>query len=99
MVKIETKPISLTVVLRNVAEAYGQNLKLTYRMVAEFLTEKGVLVENPSGNPRQKAADGMKNRGIWSEMVMDTNGEHLMTYYDAQGQKLVFDLLKDFKAK
>ena len=96
LVKIEDKKLSLSVILRNIDEAYGGRCNLTYHKVAPFLVTKGVLVDNPAGNPRQMAAPGMELKGVWSETVMGTNGEHLMTYFNAQGQKLVLNLLKDF---
>lgn len=93
-VKISSRPISLSEIVRNILVAYNFECRLTYYMVAEILYREGILEYNEDGSPRYKANENAKRYGVWSQYVYRRHGERLQTFYDENGQRFVLEILK-----
>jgi len=92
----EDRGISLTELLRNVVKAYGESCRLTYRMVAPLLVDRGILVKEAADSDKLVASPAAAAYGIWSEQAEGTRGTYMRTLYDARGQRYVVDLLRVF---
>lgn len=95
-IRIVDRPISLSQIIRNILEVYGEECKLTYYDVTPILCEKGILVENDEKSPKLVASEQAKQYGIWAQRVSPKNGgERWRTVYDQNGQRYVLSILKD----
>ena len=93
-VVIEQRAISLSQIARNILAAYNNECKLSYKDIAGVLYAEGILVDNEADTPKLKASEKAKEFGIWSEMIYRANGARLQTFYNADGQVFVLNLLK-----
>lgn len=95
-VLIDSQPISLSGIVRNIMTAYNNECKLTYNNLAEILYAEGILVNNDTNTPKLKASEKAKKLGIWSEIVHYSSGDKLLTFYNSDGQTAVLELLKKY---
>lgn len=90
-------PISLSEIIRNILKIYGDETKLTYKMVAELLLNKGIYIKNAENSPKYIATPESKKYGIYTELRHTMQGDRLITLYNSEGQKYLLSLLKDLK--
>lgn len=97
--KISPYPISLSLIIKNVKDAYEYKCKLSFQMLTELLVEEGILEENPQGNPRHKSTDIAMQYGIFNENIVSYKRSYMCTLYNEDGQKYVYSLLKKYFSK
>lgn len=96
-IKIWKRTISLSQIRRNVLRAYGEETKLSYSDIVPILLERGLIVENPEGNPKVVGDKSAEAYGIYTKRIHGKKRDRWTTLFDENGQKLVIDLLKEVK--
>jgi len=94
-VEIQTYSISLSQIIRNISNVFVDCQKLKYSWIANMLKDKGILIENTNGYPKQIASPSAKEYGITTELIHGNRGDYYRTVYNAKGQKFVIENLLD----
>jgi len=92
-VYISPIPIVLSQIVTNIRSVF-KNMRLYYKDVAPILYNKGILIDNPTGNPKFMASPEAADFGIWSEIKKGHRGEYQKTLFDEDGQRYVLECLK-----
>lgn len=95
-IKIEFRPASLSVILKNIKAVFTDCKAPTFRQIAELLKSKGMLIDNPNKGVRYVASPQAAEKGVWTELAMNGSGkEYWRTLYDEDGQRLVINMLSE----
>ena len=95
-VRIEPRPVALSVILRNIRQAFTDCKAPTFKQMAELLKAKGILMDNPDGGTRYVAAPRAAELGVWTELGTTAAGQdYWRTLYDDAGQRLVIASLAE----
>ena len=96
-VEIQSYPISLSQIIRNVLVVFGSENKLKYADLAQVLLQKGLFVENSEKSPKLIASESAAQYGITLRRVHGKGGDRWQTVFDQNGQKFVIDLLRELE--
>ena len=96
-VKIDTRPIALSEIIRNIKDVFTDCKVPTFRKMAELLKAKGILIDNPEkGGTHYVASPQAAVSGVWTEIAVNGTGkEYWRTLYDENGQRLVIAALAE----
>lgn len=96
-VAVSEKPLALTRFIEHIHNQIGvEKAKIPRKIVADWLMEKGYLIERQIGGGAKKIASAQGNAiGMSNEEVQGPHGSYIAVYYNADAQELILNRLEE----